>query len=149
MLRWTWRDLFSSKKKMNGDNAMFEMPPQPGTKKLSISISPSWPEYDEPTADFDFYKKDSSWKVYWELSSMKESIQKKIEKAIEKQQDVKKVLDDPGFGILICDDRIICFHEVDEEIGTNLEEVCQNGLPDYIRTSWGMDGVSYNLKSEL
>ena len=71
MLRWTWRDLFSSKEKMNGDNEMFEMPPQPGTKKLSISISPSWPEYDEPIANFDFYKgEDSSWKVYWELSSM-------------------------------------------------------------------------------
>ena len=102
---------------MNGDNEMFEMPPQPGTKKLSISISPSWPEYDEPIADFDFYKgEDSSWKVYWELSSMKESMQKKIEKAIAKQQDVKEVLDDPRFGVAICNDRIICYHEVEEDI---------------------------------
>ena len=74
---------------------------------------------------------------------MKESMQKKIEKAIAKQQDVKEVLDDPRFGVAICNDRIICYHEVEEEIETILEEVCQNGLPDYIRTSWGMDGVSY------
>ena len=125
---------------------MFEMPPQPGTKKLSISISPSWPEYDEPTVDFVFYKgEDSSWKVYWELSSMKESMQKKIEKAIAKQQDVKEILDDPGFGVAIQNDSIICSHEVGEEIRTILDEVCQNGLPDYIRTSWGMDGVSYKF----
>ena len=131
---------------MNGDNEMFEMPPQPGTKKLSISISPSWPEYDEPIADFDFHKgEDSSWKVYWELSSMKESMQKKIEKAIDKQQDVKEILVDPGFGVAIQNDSIICSHEVEEEIRTILDEVCQNGLPDYIRTSWGMDGVSYKF----
>ena len=46
---------------------------------------------------------------------MKESMQKKIEKAIAKQQDVKEVLDDPRFGVAICNDRIICYHEVEEE----------------------------------
>lgn len=76
---------------------------------------------------------------------MKESKQKKIEKAIDKQQDVKEVLDDPGFDVVICDERIICSHEVEEEIRTILDEVSLHGLPDYIRTSWGLDGVSYKF----
>ena len=128
---------------------IYKMPLQLGTKKMSIYIAPSWPEHDEPTVHFDFYKgDDSSWKVYWELSSMKENMQKKIEKAIAKQQDVKEALDDPGFGVAIQNDSIICSHEVEEEIRTILEEVCQKGLPDYIRTSWGLDGVSYEIAIE-
>ena len=121
---------------------LFQIPAQPGVKKVSINISPSF----IPTVYFDFYKDGPTWKVYWilEKSSMDMvAIMREFASSNDKGSDVYYR---PDFRKAVIERTPVSSRVVEGDISLRLEKLCKDGLPQPAQKAEGLDGTTFEIE---